>query len=317
VIDQADKLRALVQTVAPSSDAQGSGVPMVVVTGGRAGVGATTVALNLAAVLADGGARVLLVDGAQQRNEFVEPAGIRPNVQYTWADVLAGKCELEEAVVDGPVGVRLLLTRGRVSQFDSAHCRPRRESGSRRDAATWGDSRRAQERLIGELRSLEEDYDLIVVDSGCGPTAWSRRFWAGAKLIVLVTTPEDAAVLNAYATLKYCAQAAGRLPVRLLVNQAESDAAANAAHRRLESACQRFLSRSIPALPALPRHGGEFMRAQPAPRVWEIPNTPFGHAVLWLGRVVSELMAKGLGGPCATACSAPSDVEYSGSTARG
>jgi MinD-like ATPase involved in chromosome partitioning or flagellar assembly len=145
--------------------------------------------------------------------------------------------------------------------------------------------------LIGELRSLEEDYDLIVVDSGCGPTAWSRRFWAGAKLIVLVTTPEDAAVLNAYATLKYCAQAAGRLPVRLLVNQAESDAAASAAHRRLESACQRFLSRSILALPALPRHGGEFMRAQAAPRVWEIPNTPFGHAVLWLGRVVSELIA--------------------------
>ena len=53
------------------------GPPMVVVTGGRAGVGATTVAVNLAAVLADRGERVLVVDAAEERSNLAESAGVR------------------------------------------------------------------------------------------------------------------------------------------------------------------------------------------------------------------------------------------------
>ena len=75
--DQAEKLRALIHT-APAAEAAVGALPMIVVSGCRAGVGATTVALNLAAVLADRGERVLLVDGAQQRNDAIYPADLRP-----------------------------------------------------------------------------------------------------------------------------------------------------------------------------------------------------------------------------------------------
>src|SRR6185436_13896117 len=95
----------------------------------------------------------------------------------------------------------------------------------------------------------------------------------------------------AYSMLKESAAEAVGLPVRLLVNQSDSDYEAVSTHRRLENACQRFLSQSIPALPALPRHfASEFIGASKPPRVWEMPNTPFGHAALWLGRAVSELI---------------------------
>ncbi len=108
--DQAEKLRSLVTTAAPPPAAEG-GLPMIVVAGGRAGVGATTVALNLAAVLADRGERALLVDGAQQRNDMLEPAGLRRDVEYGLSDVLSGKCAIGEAIVQGPAGVRMLLNR--------------------------------------------------------------------------------------------------------------------------------------------------------------------------------------------------------------
>ena len=168
------------------------------------------------------------------------------DVRYGLADVLAGKCDADDAIVQGPAGVQMLLARGRVS--------PRLSSASRRDATTSADfSRHAQDRMLTELESLSERFDLILVDAGRGLTPWSRRFWSRAKLNLLVTTPEDGAVLDAYAVLKLAmAEGAERLPIRLLVNQADNRVAADT-ERRMENACQKFLSRSMPALPSLPR----------------------------------------------------------------
>jgi flagellar biosynthesis protein FlhG len=281
--DQAQKLRLLVNEASPAADAVGGELPMVVVTGARAGVGATTVALNLAAVLADRGERVLLVDGAEQRNAVPESAGVRGDVRYGLADVLAGKCDVDDAIVQGPAGVQMLLNRW------SAH-----------KSADY--SRNAQQRMLSELQSLSERFDLILVDSGRGLTPWSRRFWSRAKLNLLVTTPDDGAILDAYAILKLAmAEGAEQRPIRLLVNQADGHAAADA-QRRMENACQKFLLRSIPALPALPRSFDcGFAGVSAAPRVWEMPNTPFGHAALWLGRAVNDLLANEVDDMCATA----------------
>jgi flagellar biosynthesis protein FlhG len=287
--DQADKLRTLVQSAGPAAQTAGGALPMIVVTGARAGVGASTVALNLAAVMADRDERVLLVDGSQHAGESTELGRPRPDFRYALADVLAEKCGIEDAIVPGPAGVSMLLASGR--NAPKRDCEFRRNSPAGRDF-----SRRAQDRLLGELQSLEGNFDLIVVDAGRGLTPWSRRFWSRAKLAVLVTTANDAAVLDAYAVLKESAAVAADLPVRLLVNQAAGDPAADDVERRLEHACQRFLSRSIPALPALPRHmAGGIAEAHAAPRVWEIPNSVFGHAVLWLGRTVSDVLAGNLG----------------------
>src|SRR5882757_4517987 len=99
--DQAEKLRLLVEAAVPVADTERAGAPMIVVSGAQAGVGATTVALNLAAVLADRGTRVLLVDGAQQRSDVNESASGRQNVEYGLAEVLAGKCEIGDALVTG------------------------------------------------------------------------------------------------------------------------------------------------------------------------------------------------------------------------
>ena len=277
--DQAEKLRALIHRASPAAAALNRELPLIVVSGGRAGVGATTVALNLAAVLADRGERALLVDAAEQRNDLIEPAGIRREIDNTLCEVLAGKCSAREAIVAGPAGVQLIPNRWR----------PRSSPDF---------SRRAQQLLLGELESLEREFDFMVVDAGRGSTPWTKRLWNRAKLILLVTTPDDAAVLDSYAALKLGVADAVQLPVRLLVNQAEAYEAADA-HRRMENACQRFLSRSIPALPALPRQfDGGFVGAQASPRVWEMPNTPFGHAALWLGRAVSDIMSDSIEGSC-------------------
>lgn len=280
--DQAHKLRSLVESVESCDELSGGELPLVVISGARAGVGATTVALNLAAVLADRENRVLLIDGTQHFTDSIDPSGSRSEVKHSLADVLANKCAIEDAIVDGPAGVAMVLAGRRGAK---------REPNFRREASTAGDySRRAQDALQAELQSLVGRFDLMVVDAGRGLTPWSRRLWQWARLNVLVATPEDAAVLDAYAMLKESAADSVGLPVRLLVNRADSDVDAVNTHWRLDNACRRFLSRSIAAVPSLPRHfASELAGANRPPRLWEVPNTPFGHAVLWLGRSISEL----------------------------
>jgi flagellar biosynthesis protein FlhG len=254
---------------------------MVVVTGARGGVGATTVATNLAAVLCDRGERVLLVDATQHGGERIQAAGPRASVVNSLADVISGKCELRDAIVAGPAGALVLL---------GGSCdKTRRDFASRRDATTYSDSRRIVDRVVSELQSLEGEFDTVIVDAGHGLSPWSRRFWSAAKLNILVTTAEDAAVLDAYASLKAGLAESPEAPVKLLVNQTDNDLIARGAQARIENSCRRFLSRGVEALPALPLHSvNHFGVGLEAPRVWETPNSPFGHAMLWLGRAVDE-----------------------------
>src|SRR5262245_830812 len=180
--DQADKLRALIETATDAPAGDCSHVPMVVVAGARAGVGATTVAVNLAAAMADRGERVLIVDAAEHANQLSELAAIEPGFEKTIADVMSGECNVADAMVNGALDMRVLASRSRRVGADEF-------------------SRQAQQRLLNELDALGEGVDSIVVDAGHGLTPWTRRFWLRARLVILVSTTEDAAVLDAYATL--------------------------------------------------------------------------------------------------------------------
>ncbi|HEX4414357.1 MAG TPA: AAA family ATPase [Lacipirellulaceae bacterium] len=269
--DQADKLRLLAGKEAEGEKRADGRLPLVTVSGARAGVGTTTVALNLAAVLADRGSQVLLVDAASHRADADESIAARRDIEFGLEDIFAGKCGLQDAIVTGAGGLQMLLQRRGVRGGLDA-------------------TRQAQERFMSSLRSLEERFELIIVDAGRGLTTWSQRYWSQGKLIVLVSTPDDEAVLDAYTAIKQSTANGDQLPVRLLVNQADSIAAAERAHRRIDKSCQRFLSCSVPALPALLRYEATGGIARKPPRVWEMPNTPFGHAALWLGRAVADLV---------------------------
>ena len=303
--DQADHLRYLIHTAPPAAHAAPDGLPMVVVTGGRVGVGATTVAVNLAAALADRGERVLMVDAADEGSNMTEIAGVRSTIDYSLADVLAGNCKIVDAITPGPVGTSLLTTRGRASvkwKCESAAA----------DSPTW------QRQLMTELQSLRGDFDAMVIDTGAGLSAVARRLWLRAQLVLLVTNPDDAAVMDAYAAVKRHATGARDVMcenIRLLVNQSDSDRLAADAHRRLSDCCRRFLGCDVIALPPLPRHGEDASEGL-YPRVWDEPNSPFGHAALWLARAVSDSLAQKLPLPRGTACNQPKPARNSRRAAR-
>jgi flagellar biosynthesis protein FlhG len=281
--DQADNLRLLVERKPQVETHDFAQPPLIAITGGRTGVGVTTVAVNLAAVLADCGKQVLLLDAAQQQPNIVAAAGVRlrGNDRHL-LDVVNGDCPIADALIPGPAGMLLLAacSRGCVS----------RQRESRRTSSSW--SRQAQQRLMTGLRSLHGTIDLIVADIGSGLTPWTRRFWLRAQLVIVVTTTEAPSILDSYAIIKRSVADVLGPDLRVLVNRSDNSRAA-ATQERLANACQRFLQLHVPAVPSLPSHRElDSCEAMTPPRVWEAPNTPFGHAVLWLGRAVSDALER-------------------------
>jgi MinD-like ATPase involved in chromosome partitioning or flagellar assembly len=160
----------------------------------------------------------------------------------------------------------------------------------RRNAPAAHDSSRAGlQRLLAGLDSLCDELDVVVLDAGCGVTPWTQRLWLRAQLVALITTADDAAIVDAYAALKRSASEGIRPPVRLLVNQAENDGVAADVCRRTQHACRRFLSLPLEALPPLPvdENDGDAFGSL---RVWESPHSAFARAMLWVGKGVRDFM---------------------------
>jgi len=232
VHDQANKLRHLVlQAALENVSTAGPSPQLLVATGGKGGVGTTTLSINLAVALAQQGKRVVLVDADLRRGDVAALCGLadRPNV----ADVMTAGRSVHEALQRGPAGIHVLA--GAWAPGKPVQC-----------------TEHAQRRLLGELKSLGRHADLVLLDVGSGSSDVVRRHWQAADRILLVTTPEPVSMMDAYATIKVLTGAVPPAPIHTIVNRTDSDATAAEVHRRIDVSCRRFLGFGIAAAGPVP-----------------------------------------------------------------
>lgn len=216
--DQATHLRQLVRDAVAQHGELAPGAPLVVVTGAAPGVGATTAACGLARELARLGKQVILVDANLARPTIAQRFNIHPDA--TLADVLAGRRRAVEALAKSD-GVRILpgvpaRYTPQLDQSSLAH-------------------------LLGELAALCRQSDAVILDAGAGMTPWTDRLWQAARHVLLATTPDDAAMVEAYAALKQSHHQAVDGKVRLVINRTLNEQSAAHAAARFETTCRRFL----------------------------------------------------------------------------
>ena len=249
------------------------GLPMVAVTGGKGGVGATTVAVNLAATLARRGPRVVLVDAARPRGDLASVAGIDDSLTRSLDDVLAGRYAAADALMPGPAGT-LVLANGWAA-----------DSSSDWSAAT-------EDRLLDELGKLGDWADVLVVDAGSGLTPWTGRLWQRAQLALVVTTADDVAVMDTYAMIKLgTAGLTGDTDVRVLANRCDSERMAGEVCGRIGKVSRRFLGRTVAQLPTLPYQDANDGDASDGLRVWRVARSPYARSVSQLGSAVNAALA--------------------------
>src|SRR5262245_55567655 len=223
MIDQAAELRRLVLRTAENSP---STLPhSIVVSGGKPGVGATTLAVNLAGALASDALRVVLIDADLAQADAAERCGASGS--FAIGDVLAGRKNIHEALVRGPAGMQIL-------------------AGSATVEARGGLGRRPVERLLKQVTSLALHTDWIVVDAGHEPSELTSRLWNAAEHVLLATSPDAAAVMDTYALIKtLLSRQPLSQPLALVVNQAANELEAADVWRRIDQSCRRFLGLPI------------------------------------------------------------------------
>lgn len=232
MIDQATELRKLASQAGRDPADEAGRVPrLLAVSGGKGGVGVTTLAVNLSVALSRRGTRVVLVDADLYRADVATLCGLeeRGNV----ADVLSARRDIHEVLQSGPAGIKVvpgLWAPGHPADY----------------------SETAQQRLLRQLRTLGKHADMVVLDVGNGGNEVLRRFWNSADDVLLVTTPDSMSVMDSYATIKRLATAEDRLKIRLIVNKAIDQHVADDVYRRIDTSCQRFLGLRVESLGHVP-----------------------------------------------------------------
>jgi len=198
---------------------------VLAVTSGKGGVGKTNIVTNLAIALARQGARVLVVDGDLGLANVDLLLGIAP--QYDLQDAILGDRRLEDIVLEGPEGIRVVPASSGVEELANL------------------DEYRT-ECLIRSLTSVEEDIDLILIDAPSGIGTHAVALSQAADEIIVVTTPEPTSFSDAYAMIKVLSQRPLKCTPALLVNQANSENEALEVSRRVQSVAKRFLNLEVP-----------------------------------------------------------------------
>jgi flagellar biosynthesis protein FlhG len=108
MLDQAEALRALVRDKVVCVDTTGRmpRVHTVAVTSGKGGVGKTSIAVNLALLLAKSGRRVRLIDADLGLSNAEVMLGVSPG--HNMQDVLEGRITANDAWHDAPGGIKIM-----------------------------------------------------------------------------------------------------------------------------------------------------------------------------------------------------------------
>lgn len=271
--DQADILRHLVAGALRSAAPAGAdSPPLIAIAGGKGGVGATTLAVNTAVALAGAGLRVVLADVDFCRADVALHCGLTP--RSTIADVLSGRREIHETLVAGPAGIQ--VAPGAWASPTALETRPA-----------------AQQRLLDQLRRLRSHVDIVLLDVGCDAGEAAQQYWQAADRVLLVTTADSVAIMDAYAAVKVLGTTCASPRIQLIINQLPAGEDARHWHRRIDHSAQRFLGFGVPLAGAVPRDGNvpAALRKR-LPIATHSPNSPAAAAVEEIAAALSDAFVR-------------------------
>jgi flagellar biosynthesis protein FlhG len=213
------------------------------ITSGKGGVGKTNMTVNLALALAQRKQRVLILDADLGLANVDVAMGLLP--KYNLAHVIQGTKQLEEIIVRGPLGIAVIASGSGISEL-----------------ANLDDDARV--RLLDSLATLKSRYDFLLIDTSAGLGRNVLGFVLAADEILIVTTPEPTALLDAYSMIKVVYQENPEANVRVIVNMVRDEAEANEAADKLTVVAHRFIGVTVASLGHVVRDGrvGEAVREQ-------------------------------------------------------
>ncbi|RUQ30624.1 MinD/ParA family protein [Peribacillus cavernae] len=203
----------------------------IAVISGKGGVGKSNFSLNFAITLAKKGHRVLLVDMDIGMGNIDILMG-NPS-RYSIIDFFEYGKTLHEIISPGPESISLIAGgTGLIKLFELEEPQ--------------------FNRFLEEFNGLLHEYDYIIFDMGAGINADSTRFMLCVDDLIVITTPEPTAVMDAYSVMKYLNSINQDLPFFLVCNRVHSAIEGQETIKRIQNALQKFLQKETIPLGLLP-----------------------------------------------------------------
>jgi flagellar biosynthesis protein FlhG len=270
-------------------------VQVIAVTSGKGGVGKTSVSANLAVALARRGREVVLLDADLGLANVDVMLGLHPT--YNLSHVLSGERRLEEILVDGPAGLKVIAA----------------SSGVKRMAEL---SAAEHAGLIRAFSELTQNIDVLVVDTAAGISDSVVSYLRASQEVVVVVCDEPASITDSYALIKLLSGEYGISRFRILANMVGSVQKGQELFAKIANVTDRFLDVTLDFVGWIPfdaylrkavQRQRSVVEAFPSSQAalafsnlaqqadqWPIPNLPGGHLEFFVERLIqADLAAAG------------------------
>lgn len=280
MVDQASGLRQMMKQ---------NRIKVIAVTGGKGGVGKTNVSLNMASAMAQQGQRVLVLDADLGLANVDVILGLR--IEKNLSHVLAGECELDDILVEGPNGI----------------CIAPSTSGTRSMVELTGTEHAG---LIRAFSSLKRQFDVLIVDTAAGISNMVLAYARAAQDVLVVVCDEPTSITDAYALMKVLSRDHGVTHFKVVANMVQSIREGHILYQKLTKVTERFLdvvlelAAIIPHDPnlrkavrrqqllidAFPQSQGSIAFKALAKRAtsWPIPTQAGGHLEFFIEQLVHQ-----------------------------
>ena len=211
--DQAATLRNLV-------GAKPQLAKVITFSSGKGGVGKSNMLCNLSIRLAGLGHRVAILDMDLGLANLDILLGLSP--RFNLGHVMAGQKTLTDIICPGPNDIMFVPGASGVSRLANLKTSER-------------------ENLIKKFNELEKMADLLMIDTGAGLSDNVLSFALASQSLIVVTTPEPTARMDAYALIKTVMSKNPKLPIYVLLNEVNSGKEADQVYKSLLQVCKQHL----------------------------------------------------------------------------
>jgi flagellar biosynthesis protein FlhG len=206
-------------------------VKTIAVASGKGGVGKTNVAANLAVALCLLGKQVMIMDADFGLSNIDVLFRVAPKQGIL--QLLTGGLALQDIVVDGPHGIKILSAGSGVQEIQALD--------------PW-----QRLKILDAFDAYENDIDVLLIDTAAGLSENAAFLCSAAQETVIVTTPEPTSTADAYTLIKALHTRHQEKKFHVLVNSARNDEEAFEAFRRMSCTSEEFVGISLDYLGFLP-----------------------------------------------------------------
>ena len=206
------------------SNTRASRGTILAITSGKGGVGKTNVVINLAASLARLGHRVGIIDADFGLGNVDVLLGLTP--AYHIGHVLSGEKSISDITLQGPQGIKIVPAGSGIRSLTALN------------ELQW-------RRFHNLIEAVSAELDFLLIDTAAGVSDNVVELLMFAPHVLVVTSFDPAAVVDAYALIKILTTASRRKDIGVVVNATRDAEEAGLVFRQLDTAATRFLGRSL------------------------------------------------------------------------